>query len=136
MKELTRQLQVEDEVIFTGFLDFKMKLMAMSEAEIFVIPSLVEPFGLVALEAMACGNPIVAAKVGGLKDVLEDGKTGLTVERGSTEALAYAIIRLINDRDLRLRLSLAAQKEVKKYDMKIIEQMYLKVYSELRCGRS
>jgi len=133
LKELTKQLQVEDKVIFTGFLDFKMKLMAMSEAEVFVIPSLVEPFGLVALEAMACGRPIVAARVGGLKDVLEDGKTGLIVERGSTEALADAIIRLINDRDFKVRLSLNAKKEVEKYDLKIIEQMYLKVYSELKC---
>jgi len=130
LKELTRQLQIEDKIVFTGFLDFKMKLMAMSEAEVFVIPSLVEPFGLVALEAMACGRPIVAARVGGLKDVLDEGKTGLMMKPGSAEALADAIVRLINHKDLRLRLSRNTT-EVRKYDWKIIGQMYLKVYSTL-----
>ena len=133
LKELTKQLQVEDEVAFTGFLDSKMKLMAMSEAEIFAIPSLVEPFGLVALEAMACGRPIVAARVGGLAEVLEEGKTNLMMEPGNAEALADVIVRLINNKELRLRLSRNAREEVKKYDWKTIGQKYLKVYSNLKC---
>lgn len=131
LKELSRRLKVEDKVVFAGFLDFEMKLMAMSEAEVFVIPSLVEPFGLVALEAMACGRPIVAARVGGLKDVLEHGKTDLMVDPGSSEALADAIVRLINHKELRLRLSRNTREEVGKYDWKIIGQMYLKIYSTL-----
>jgi len=133
LRELTKQLQVENEVAFAGFLDSKMKLMAMSEADIFAIPSLVEPFGLVALEAMACGRPIVATRVGGLAEILEEGKTGLMMEPGNAEALADAIVRLINHNKLRLRLSRNAREEVKRYNWETIGQEYLKAYSTLKC---
>jgi alpha-maltose-1-phosphate synthase len=68
-----------------------------SHAAVFVCPSVYEPFGLINLEAMACETPVVASGVGGILEVVEDGKTGLLVEPGRPDALAGAIRTLLAD---------------------------------------
>jgi len=68
-----------------------------SHAAVFVCPSVYEPFGLINLEAMACETPVVASAVGGILEVVEDGKTGLLVEPGRPDALAAAIRGLLED---------------------------------------
>lgn len=68
-----------------------------SHAAVFVCPSVYEPFGLINLEAMACETPVVASGVGGILEVVEDGKTGLLVEPGRPDALAAAIRTLLAD---------------------------------------
>jgi len=68
-----------------------------SHAAVFVCPSVYEPFGLINLEAMACETPVVASAVGGILEVVEDGKTGLLVEPGRPEALAAAIRSVLGD---------------------------------------
>src|SRR6184192_1772383 len=68
-----------------------------SHAAVFVCPSVYEPFGLINLEAMACETPVVASAVGGILEVVEDGKTGVLVEPAKPEALADAIRRLLED---------------------------------------
>lgn len=78
-----------------------------------VIPSVwMEPFGIVALEAMAAGRAVVASQTGGLADVVADGETGLTVEPGDAEALATAIARLLHDVALRDRLGAEAARRM------------------------
>jgi glycogen synthase len=68
-----------------------------SHAAVFVCPSVYEPFGLINLEAMACETPVVASAVGGIVEVVEDGKTGVLVEPAQPEALAAAIRGLLED---------------------------------------
>ena len=68
-----------------------------SHAAVFACPSVYEPFGLINLEAMACETPVVASAVGGILEVVEDGKTGVLVEPGRPEALAAAIRALLDD---------------------------------------
>ena len=68
-----------------------------SHAAVFACPSVYEPFGLINLEAMACETPVVASAVGGILEVVEDGKTGLLVEPGRSEALAAAICSVLAD---------------------------------------
>jgi glycosyltransferase involved in cell wall biosynthesis len=75
-----------------------------------VVPSLYEPFGLVALEALACGIPVVATAVGGLKEIVEDGESGLLVPPGDASALAQALLTLLTNEPLRLRLGEGARK--------------------------
>jgi len=77
--------------------------------DVAVVPSLYEPFGLVALEALACGVPVIAAGVGGLKEILVDGQCGLLVPPGDAAALAQALHRLLADEALRLRLASGAR---------------------------
>jgi glycosyltransferase involved in cell wall biosynthesis len=68
-----------------------------SHAAVFACPSVYEPFGLINLEAMACETPVVASAVGGILEVVEDGKTGVLVEPGRPEALAAAICSVLAD---------------------------------------
>ena len=68
-----------------------------SHAAVFACPSVYEPFGLINLEAMACETPVVASAVGGILEVVEDGKTGVLVEPGRPEALAAAIRGVLAD---------------------------------------
>lgn len=131
LKRLAEKFNVGDKVMFTGFLNSVFKRALMKTADICVIPSLVEPFGLVALEAMACCIPVVATEVGGLKEVLENERTALLVKPEDAEKLACAIIRLITDDKLRLKLSKNAENKVGKYDWKIVGQVYFRLYSSL-----
>jgi len=104
----------------------------MKEADIVVIPSLIEPFGLVALEAMAIGKPIIATKVGGLKSILEDGKTALLVEPADSNHLAKSITDLLKNATLRRRLSDNSRKAVIRYSWNTIADKYLEVYRDIQ----
>jgi starch synthase len=68
-----------------------------SHAAVFACPSVYEPFGLINLEAMACETPVVASAVGGILEVVEDGKTGVLVEPGRPDVLAAAIRSVLDD---------------------------------------
>src|SRR4029077_7168801 len=76
-----------------------------NSVDIAVVPSLGEAFGLVALEALACGVPVIAAAAGGLREIVVDGQCGLLVPPGDAAALARALYSLLTDESLRLRLS-------------------------------
>ena len=73
-------------------------------ADVTVLPSYYESFGMVALEAMACGSPVIASRVGGLVTTVRDGVTGFLVPESDVEALAERIASLIDDPDLRWRI--------------------------------
>jgi glycosyltransferase involved in cell wall biosynthesis len=83
-----------------------------SHAAVFVCPSVYEPFGLINLEAMACQTPVVASAVGGILEVVEDGRTGLLVPPASPDDLATAIRRVLDDRDLARSLGRAGRRRV------------------------
>jgi glycosyltransferase involved in cell wall biosynthesis len=80
-----------------------------------VVPSLYEPFGLVALEAMACGVPVIASKIGGLKEIVEEGVNGLLVPPGDSPELANALVDLLNNTQARLRLGEAARRRAEEF---------------------
>src|SRR5204863_8391924 len=82
-------------VSFEGFRSDIPRVMA--DLDVFVLPSLWEGFGLVLLEAMAAGRPIVASAVGPIPEIVVDGLTGLLVPPGDPEALAEAIVRLLRE---------------------------------------
>jgi alpha-maltose-1-phosphate synthase len=83
-----------------------------SHAEVFVCPSVYEPFGIINLEAMACRTPVVASAVGGILEVVEDGRTGLLVPPARPDDLAAAIRRLLDDRALARALGEAGRRRV------------------------
>lgn len=127
---LTRQigkLGLKQNVIFTGFLSQK-RLQALARANIFLAPSLHETFGLVVLEAMALGKPVIASDCEGFKCILEHTKTGLLVEPGNPVEMANAILTLLEKPELGKRLSNNAYYEVKKYDWKAIIRTYEELY--------
>ncbi len=123
-------LKVNDHVIFTGFRnDIKEILSAI---DVLVIPSLLEGFPMITLEAMAMAKPIVASRIDGITEQITDGETGLLVSSRDANALAKTIIRLINDRDLALRLGVNARQKVEE-DFSVEKMVYEteKIYQDL-----
>jgi len=91
-------LALDDRVHLLGHVDDAHLVdSAYRAARVFVLPSEYEAFGLVLLEALAQGTPVVASRVGGIPEVVEEGRAGLLVEPGAAESLAAAILRLWND---------------------------------------
>lgn len=99
---INRQLSEEDVISY------------YSGAKLFVCPSVYEPFGIINLEAMACGAPVVASRVGGIKEVVRHGKNGILVEPGDVEGLAEAMNKVLGDEGLRLKLAKAGRPYVEK----------------------
>lgn len=97
---------IDNDVAFLGEQDDLVALLSVSD--LFLLPSIQESFGLAALEAMACGVPVVASRVGGLPEILEDGVTGYTCGPDDVEGMADRGVRLLTDRDHHARIAAAA----------------------------
>jgi glycosyltransferase involved in cell wall biosynthesis len=90
-----------------------------------------EPFGLINLEAMACETPVVASAVGGILEVVEDGKTGILVPPGQPEALARALARVLDNPELGARMGKAGRRRVEeKFSWTSVAEQTEKVYAE------
>jgi glycogen(starch) synthase len=106
------RLGLSERVHLTGRLADQAVADLVGAADLALVPSRYEPFGLVALEAMAAGTAVVATTTGGLRDVVTDGATGLTVPAADPAALAAAMRRLLDDPDERRALRDAASQQV------------------------
>lgn len=119
-EELARQwlppacLPYADRIQFTGWLMMDEMDEWYRRADVQVIPSRYEPFGMVVLEGMLHGLPIIATNVGGPAAILADGRTGLLIPPFDPEALARALLRLLQDPELRWRLGAEAAEEVRR----------------------
>jgi len=101
---------LDGRVEFTGFVSDEDLRMYYAAADLAVVPSLYEPFGMVALETMAAGTPCIAADTGGLRELVVHDATGLRFSPGDPSSLATAILRLLTDRRLDRRLTLDARR--------------------------
>jgi glycosyltransferase involved in cell wall biosynthesis len=117
LSDLSRELGVEKHVRFAGFVDDDLKPLYYKSADIFCLPSttMAESFGIVNLEAMAAGIPIVASNLGGIPDIVQDGINGLLAEPGDFESLADALRSLMLNRDMRQKLGDTGRKLVNNY---------------------
>jgi N-acetyl-alpha-D-glucosaminyl L-malate synthase BshA len=107
-EHLALRLNVQDRIHFLGKQDEVHELLPL--ADLMIMPSQMESFGLAALEAMACGVPAIATRVGGVPELIDDGINGLLFDIGDVDAMANAAIALLND-PLRLReMSQAARR--------------------------
>jgi D-inositol-3-phosphate glycosyltransferase len=104
LQELREELGIGDVVTFLGARDQDTLQYYYAAAEMVVMPSDYESFGMVALEAMACGTPVIASDVGGLVFLVKDGRTGYRVPARDPAALADRITRLLTDEGLRRRI--------------------------------
>ena len=105
-------------------------------ADLTVVPSIYEPFGLVALEAMASGCPCLVADTGGLREVVPHERAGLRFRAGDPDALAAAAARLLTDRELRERLVAEASAHVLRFDWDDVAERTAAVYADLTASRS
>ena len=107
LRALAKELGVDDAVRFLGYVAPVQS--AIEESAIVVVPSMGEGFGMVALEAMERARPVVAAEIGGLGELVEDGVTGFLVPPGDAEPLAAAIVALASDPALAARMGAAGR---------------------------
>ncbi len=130
LKVKSRILKLEDKIIFTGFRNDIKDVLASIDT--FVMPSLREGLPVVLLEAMAMMKPIVATKIEGIREVLENGLTGLLVSPENPQVLSEAIVDLLIHKDKARQMGLAARKVVEeRFGVDIMVQKVEGVYEEL-----
>ena len=121
LKLKVKSLKLENRVEFLGFVSPQEIPVYLHNSDIFVRPSLSEGMGSSFIEAMAVGVPIIATQVGGIKDFLIDGETGLVCNVRDPESMAKAVLRLVKDHTLRENIIKNAKKMVKeRYDWNLI----------------
>ncbi|WP_175921547.1 glycosyltransferase family 4 protein [Burkholderia latens] len=129
-------LALDDRVRFAGWLTGSVKSRFYQEATLFCLPSRFESFGIVALEAMFYGVPVVATRVGGLAELVDDGVTGYLVEPDDAAALARAMHAIAGDPALRERMGQAARERAQRlYGAEAVVARYVDCYRQL-VGRS
>ena len=134
LRALAKELELEDAVRFLGFVSPIAD--AIDSAAAVVVPSLGEGFGMVALEAMERGRPVVAAEIGGLGELVVDGETGLLVPTAEAEPLARALVELARDPKRRRAMGEAARRRALEHfaERRNIERTEL-LYREFLNGR-
>ena len=130
---LLRNLDLNPVVTFAGFQSNVLEYMA--DCDVVVLPSILEGFGIVLLEGMAMGKPVVASKVGGIPEAVEDGVTGILVPPAHSRMLAEALVLLLKDSTLRQSMGEAGRKRVERFfslerTMKDIECSYSKILAQ------
>jgi D-inositol-3-phosphate glycosyltransferase len=131
LKRMRTELGIEDVVTFLGAKDQDTLQYYYSAAEVVVMPSHYESFGMVALEAMACGTPVIASEVGGLAFLVRDGETGYHVESQNAQALAGKLSLLMDDPELRRRFGRQAVAYAQNYAWPRIADRLLDLFSRL-----
>jgi D-inositol-3-phosphate glycosyltransferase len=132
LESLRAELGIQDLVTFQGAEDQDRLIYYYSAADLVVMPSHYESFGMVALEAMACGTPVVASKVGGLAYNVRDGETGFLVPHRDPEALAAKIRLLLCDGQLREQMSGQALRWAQQYGWPTVADQLLQLYEEVQ----
>ncbi|HET6577621.1 MAG TPA: N-acetyl-alpha-D-glucosaminyl L-malate synthase BshA [Gemmatimonadales bacterium] len=125
----TRELGVAGDVRFLGRLDSVASLLQASD--LFVLPSQTESFGLAALEAMACGAPVVATRAGGLPEVVDDGVSGILEPVGSVEAMGRRAVELLRDPARHAAMRAAAIAKAAEFSADRVVPMYEALYQEV-----
>lgn len=129
-ERLCRQLDLCDQVKFLGKQEGLVEIL--NSADLFLIPSQSESFGLAALEAMACGLPVISSSVGGLPELINHNETGFIAEIGDVDRMAkYAVDLLGNDRKYKLFSKNARDRAVNKFDKSKIIPIYEEFYKRV-----
>jgi D-inositol-3-phosphate glycosyltransferase len=131
LQALSEEHGLVDLVTFLGRRDQDALPYYYSAAEAVIMPSHYESFGMVALEAMACGTPVVASEVGGLAFLIQDGITGYHFPAEDPEALSEKLISLIENDDLRKSMSKNAVEVAKDYGWEKIARRIITLYEEV-----
>jgi len=131
LMDLTKKLGVADKVYFLGHIPDGDLSALYRWAWVAVFPSLYEPFGIVALEAMGAGAPVIVSGVGGLDEIVQDGYNGLKFLPGWSDSLAYNINRMMNDSALRERCIKNAKHTLGRFSWGTAADETIKVYNRI-----
>lgn len=130
-RRLAHDLGLEGRVRFSGAVSQEQLPNYYSAATVCIVPSYYESFGLVAMESLACGTPVIASKVGGLPTVIHDGDNGLLVPRREPAAFADRIVQVLDDTALRRTLRTAARASVLRFGWGSVAERVVTMYHEL-----
>jgi 1,4-alpha-glucan branching enzyme len=129
---LVKSLGIAQKVLFTGFVDDETLRKLQICADVSVVPSLFEPFGIVALEAMAAKSPVVVSDTGGLAEIVDHEVDGVKVYTNNPDSLAWGIIRVLTDEKNAQRLRSNAYKKIQeKYNWDRIAQQTENIYKSV-----
>jgi D-inositol-3-phosphate glycosyltransferase len=135
LRRLVHEHRMESNVAFVGSRGQEELALYYAAADVCAVPSLTESFGLVALESMACGTPVVGTRVGGLQTVISDGESGLLVPAGDYQALAEAIVRVLTDARLRMHLAHGARERAEQFTWQRVGDRMVELYDRVIEGR-
>ncbi|MEK8035843.1 MAG: glycosyltransferase [candidate division NC10 bacterium] len=136
LRERVSVLGLRERVSFLGAQPQERLRLFYAAADATVMPSYYESFGVVALEAMACGSPVIASRVGGLTTTVRDGVTGFLVPEGDAGALAERVALLLEDRGRRAQLGREAQRWAAEHRWPCVAEAVCRLYSDLRPSAS
>jgi glycogen(starch) synthase len=125
------ELGLDGRVLLPGALSRAQVAWAMSNASVFVLPSRVEPFGIVVLEALRARRPVVVSTHGGATEIVRDGREGLVADPFDPAALAEAIARTLDEGALRERLARAGEARVRAFDWPLVADRYRAIYGRV-----
>ena len=128
-QQIAEEAGITERVLFLGKQTSVAELLACSD--LFLLPSQHEAFGLVALEAMACGVPVVATRIGGIPEVVSHGESGYLAPVGDVEAMAAASLELLEDPERWRRASAAARAGAERYSVDRVVPEYVAYYEEV-----
>ena len=131
LMRLIDKLGLANSLEFFGYVDEKTKINLLSRAHLLVFPSVMEGWGLTVIEANACGTPVIAFNVPGLRDSIIDGETGLLVPYGDVKALANAIIKVLSEEELREKLSGNAIKWAERFSWEKTAEEFEKILEKV-----
>jgi D-inositol-3-phosphate glycosyltransferase len=131
LQDLCAKLDLHDLVLFLGKRDQDSLQYYYSAAEMVVMPSHYESFGMVALEAMACGTPVIATQVGGLQHLVQDGETGFVIPNGDPDALEEKITMLICQEAMKDRMSSNSVAYAQTLNWDVIAEKLIKQFKKL-----
>jgi glycogen synthase len=136
LRDQASRLGLDEHGTFLGWIGDDVLHSLYRIADLTVVPSIYEPFGLVALEAMASGCPCLVADTGGLREVVPNDDVGLRFHSRDPESLGQMAERLLTDAELRDRLVAEASEHVLSFDWADVARQTAEVYRELAAGRS
>jgi len=131
LQELASELRIETQVSFLGNVTEESKFQYLCASDVFALPSLHEGFGLVFLEAMHCGLPIVTCDCGGHTDFLTDGRNGFLVPVGDVDAVASAISTLARDGNLRAKMAKNNEEDIERLSVAATAERYEQVFQSV-----
>jgi D-inositol-3-phosphate glycosyltransferase len=131
---MAEELGIREQIICLGSRP-QVELPALyGAATVVAVSSRYESFGLVAVEAMACGTPVVATRVGGMRFTVEEGVSGLLVPPADPSAMASALRQIITDRDLRVGLQVGARQAAIRFSWHTVGAAMQRMYERLASG--
>jgi N-acetyl-alpha-D-glucosaminyl L-malate synthase BshA len=138
---LAKDLQIEQNIVFIDQIPHTELIKYYSLADVFVLPSITnkmeetEGFGVVLLEAMACGLPVIGSDTGGIPDIIKNGETGLLVRQKDSQDLGNQLIKLLTDADLRKKMIGNARNLIEaQFSWEVVAERFIEIYRDVLRG--